>query len=214
MFFAWRRVSPGPSAIFPFRLCPCRWNLNKTIHRDYDGDTIRLIFDESIVKDFNNAPLHFADPTFEMSDYFDSHTETIQKAIGSQAARATAEDALQAEEKRAAKIAGILLAPLFAPAHYGQLANYHLRQIYLHSASHPESRLLAQLFAIALDASKQSMQMNLSKFDSLSRKLWYRVGNLKKDRLVFSFGIQASKDLHQDGRASWSVKTRLRKTSR
>jgi len=77
------------------------------------------------VQPFRNAAEEFASIPFCKSDYFSEDSRTVSQEL------------LLHKSRDNAAISTMLLQPLFAPRHYGELSNYHTISLYRNGLDNP-----------------------------------------------------------------------------
>ncbi|KAG7096864.1 hypothetical protein E1B28_004272 [Marasmius oreades] len=137
---------------------------------DYDGDKVLLIYDPSIVDDFKNADINFADPRMDIErDNFSKHTETVSQLL---------ERAEPTEEQPLARVRALqqyLLGGLKNMSLVGEYSNMHDYATYTLGYSHEETIRLAHMFCRTLDGAKTGLTV-LKDVVAADRRKYKRVG--------------------------------------
>ncbi|KAF8581588.1 hypothetical protein K439DRAFT_1353522 [Ramaria rubella] len=114
---------------------------------DYDGDTVHVIWEPTIVTAFRRPDDKFADPPPNLDNAFEKDTLTVEEFLKNH------------EEKHEAlamsdSLQDYLLAALKDVSLVGQYSNWHDVAVYKYGYEHEEAWRLAYMFCAVLDSSK------------------------------------------------------------
>jgi hypothetical protein len=131
-----------------------------SLDRDYDGDTIRVLWHPDLVRPFANADLRYLlDPTtvsIAASAFVESQ-DTIGMVI----------DGANSEADRSDKLKAVFLDQLFCECSFGFISSCHTAFIYAFGGASEQAVLAAHLFGLAMDAPKQGKTLTKDMWDKL-----------------------------------------------
>ncbi|QRV85354.1 RNA-dependent RNA polymerase [Ceratobasidium sp. AG-Ba] len=161
---------------------------------DYDGDTVVMIWDESITSQFINSDLSSARP----SDSFESDNFNKSKQkLGDLVARL----ALRGESKEAA-LSRILLQGAVAKRLEGRYNVFYRNSVYLNGLDHPDTIRLGQMFTSCLDSTKSGLTVNpnvltqdVRKWDRKPPECFARAREPEDESQRYKLGLRRDPDL-------------------
>ncbi|KDQ11268.1 hypothetical protein BOTBODRAFT_177510 [Botryobasidium botryosum FD-172 SS1] len=118
---------------------------------DYDGDTVTVIWDPSIVDNFVNADPSFADPPSDLLDDFERQTESVKDF---EARTSGVEPSIRLTE-----IQKYLLSALKDTVVVGTYSNWHDIAAYMYGYAAPTTIRLAYKFCACLDGAKTGLKI-------------------------------------------------------
>ena len=147
---------------------------------DYDGDTIRVIWEPTIVQPFKNSSERFADCPFDVDDFFDRTTETVRSFVAEHADKPAKQrdDALIAE----------LMRPIFTADLRGQYGKMQLAAAYKEGCDSDAAIELAHKFNLCMDGPKTGLSIrdDVRAADMRKWRLKLPEWDRKDDGLIFA----------------------------
>ncbi|KAF5357710.1 hypothetical protein D9758_007515 [Tetrapyrgos nigripes] len=110
---------------------------------DYDGDRVTVIWDQVLVKPYENANDEFSLPPAGLDDCFELQDEMVSDILNN-SRRSDRTDRLQ----------NYLLGSLRTPSIVGEMSSCHDRAVYYEGYGHPEAHKLAYVTTTVLDGAK------------------------------------------------------------
>ncbi|WWC87943.1 uncharacterized protein L201_002843 [Kwoniella dendrophila CBS 6074] len=119
---------------------------------DYDGDTLSLFWDESLVKPFKNAEDHYAETPEDFEE--ENFDKEVLKGVDFLASIEGLE-----EDEKIRELQNWLLSAVMGDELTGTYSDLHGNAVYTFGYDHPEAIRLARMFCHVLDARKSGLRV-------------------------------------------------------
>jgi hypothetical protein len=145
---------------------------------DYDGDTATIIWDQSLVQPFTNAPEALAAQPAGFASNFAKQVTTVDEFLDA------VDDGHLSNSKMITNLQHFLLGSLLDDKLTGVYSDLHTNSVYTRGCDHPESLRLAHMFCSVLDARKSGLSVPrpIRAADQRNNPGQVRWRNIKKGR--------------------------------
>ncbi|KZT61949.1 hypothetical protein CALCODRAFT_303732 [Calocera cornea HHB12733] len=123
--------------------------LSKLAGGDYDGDSVSIHWDATLIKGFRNASDEFLEPPSRVEGFFKKSTGTVQEFL---------ETGPVTDVQREIEVQEVLLASLRYPGP-GLWSTFHDQAVYRWGLKHVTSVTLAYIFTTCLDGAKSGLRV-------------------------------------------------------